>query len=59
MGKEDNIGSRFIITLDGNDVNESFIEAVSRFGISSVLIQKENIVDKEQLIHLMIQSLVR
>ena len=52
MGKEDNIGSRFIITLDGNDVNESFIEAVSRFEISSVLIQKENIVDKKQLTQL-------
>ncbi len=52
MGKEEKIGSRFIILIEGTEIQDSFIEAVSRFGISSVLVQKENIIELEQLTHL-------
>ena len=52
MNEEDHIGSRFIITLRGKEVTDSFITAISSYAISSVLVQSENISDKEQLLHL-------
>lgn len=52
MSNDGNIGSRFIITIEGNEIHESFIQAVSQYAISTFLIQKENIINKEQLVHL-------
>lgn len=49
MSNNGNISSRFIVTIEGDTLTDSLIQAVSNWGISTFLIEKENIKDKEHI----------